>query len=136
MKTGSFLCAVIAVLTLTACGPTAPGQDEVSEADLGQSTAELNTCTNDCAAYGGQGISCTGNTCTAASNYVVCDGSYTYCSQTQPGPCAGFSVQCPYGGTVSCPTGTQVCYERTSCSIVCDGRVRSCWLPAGQQCTA
>lgn len=134
MRIGIPLLAAMALLTLTACGPQLEPEDTAAP-ELEQSTAELNTCSNNCTGYGGQTISCTGNTCSAASNYVVCDGVYTYC-QPPPSPCDNFFVNCPYGGTVRCPAGTQSCYEQTSCSIVCDGAVRRCWLPAGQQCTA
>ena len=134
MKTGSLLLAVTTMLMLAACGPVDAPEPDVTAEDLGQSTAELNTCTNGCTATGGPAISCTGNSCSSASNYVVCDGQYTYCQPAQPGPCADFAIACPFGGSVRCSDNTQTCSEWTTCSIRCDGVERRCPMPAGQQC--
>ncbi|AKQ64905.1 hypothetical protein A176_001817 [Myxococcus hansupus] len=136
MKTGSLLLAVTAMLMLGACGPVDAPAPDVAAEDLGQSTAELHTCTNSCSSTGGSAISCTGNACSSESNYVVCDGQYTYCQQPPPpGPCADFTLRCPGSSTIlRCPTTTQVCMEWTSCSIRCDGVERRCPTPGGTVC--
>jgi hypothetical protein len=135
MRPGSLLFAAVMLFTLSACGEMPePGSNASQELD--QSTAALNSCTNDCSSTGGSPVSCSGSSCSAGGNYVVCDGRYTYCQPPpQPGPCAGFQIPCPYGGTVQCSSSTQTCSEYSSCSILCDGVERRCWTPAGIACT-
>lgn len=121
MKTWFPLLATLGALALSACGPTStePTADEA----LGHSSAELNTCTNDCADSGGSPISCTGSTCTADANYVVCDGVYTYCRQT----CTSPMVLCPDGTLLQCSgEGTTCGLGSTTCSVTCDGVERTC----------
>lgn len=129
MKTWFPLLAVLGALASSACGPTST--EPAAEEALGQSSAKLITCTNDCAAYGGTPISCTGNACSGTANYVVCDGVYTYCQQT----CASPQVLCPNGTRLKC-TGTTSCgLGSTRCSVQCDGVEKACpnVLP-GREC--
>lgn len=131
MKTGSLLLAVTTMLMLAACGPVdAPAPAE----ELGQSTAELHTCTNSCSSTGGPAISCTGSSCSSASNYVVCNGQYTYCQPPNPSGCGNYGMRCPGGGTIWCPSYTQTCSDRTSCSILCDDVEIRCPLREGELC--
>lgn len=116
MKTWFPLLATLGALTLGACGP-ATSEPAAGEA-LGSSSAALNTCTNDCAAYGGPSISCTGNTCLASGDYVVCDGVTTYCRRTCTNDCAGYD-----GNPVSCTGST---CSTGSNFVVCDGVYTYC----------
>ncbi|WP_143076058.1 hypothetical protein [Stigmatella erecta] len=141
MRPGSFLFAAVMLLTLSACGEM-PEPEGGDGQELNQSTAALNSCTNDCSSTGGAPVSCSGFFCSAGGNaggsYVVCDGQFTYCQPPPPppppGPCAGFQFNCPYGGTVQCPSSTQTCFEYSTCSILCDGIERRCWTPPGVAC--
>ncbi|MCP3101687.1 hypothetical protein LZ198_22675 [Myxococcus sp. K15C18031901] len=134
MKAARVLFAVVTMCLLGACGAMQESDGEVSE-PFGQSEASLNTCTNDCIGTGGPAISCSGNTCSSAGNYVVCDGVFTYCqTPPQPNPCDTFSIRCPNGSTLRCRANTQSCEQWTTCSIMCDGVERKCATPPGQVC--
>ena len=135
MKTGSLLFAVTAMLMMAACGSADAPAPDVAAEDLGQSTAELHTCTNSCSSTGGPAISCTGSSCSSAGNYVVCNGQTTYCQPPQPTGCANHSMRCSDGSIIRCYTGTQSCSDYTSCSIQCDGLEIRCILRDGELCT-
>ncbi|WP_426753619.1 hypothetical protein [Myxococcus sp. Y35] len=134
MKTGSLLFAVATMLVLGACGPVDAPENDVIAEELGERTAELHTCTNSCSSTGGSPISCTGNACSSASDYVVCDGRYTYCQPPNPSGCGNYGMRCPGGSTIWCPSYTQTCSDWTSCSIRCDDVEIRCPMPAGELC--
>ncbi|SEM41940.1 hypothetical protein SAMN05444354_116124 [Stigmatella aurantiaca] len=141
MRPGSLLFAAVMLLTLSACGEM-PEPEGGDSQELNQSTAALSSCTNDCSSTGGSPVSCSGFFCSSGNNpggsYVVCDGQFTYCQPPPPppppGPCAGFQINCPYGGSVQCPSSTQTCSEYSTCSILCDGVELRCWTQPGLAC--
>jgi hypothetical protein len=130
-----FVAATLAVLffgsfAIPGCSPENEGP---RGNDVAMFRSALVTCTNSCdpPMYTGTPISCTGESCTAGSDYVQCSGQYTYCAtgcpggcHTPPGPCyesAGVCVgsSCQYAPKAA---GTG-CNDGDACSVgdVCDG---------------
>jgi hypothetical protein len=83
-------------------------------------------CRANCA--GGGSVSCSGSSCNAVDGeYVVCDGSKTYC------PCTA-SLTCGSGGSVSCSGFGSSCAAVDGEYVVCNGSKTYCPCTATLPC--